>query len=110
MNERPSIHEKFRVNGTELGELAVPGTGNEVGNDVIAFSAVHSTPRNKLGHRANLPLSLDRSWKRYSHSRERTHDRLLEHPPIHATPDTRHREAPFDATLGFNCPTLEQSS
>ncbi|KAK2579318.1 hypothetical protein KPH14_008270 [Odynerus spinipes] len=36
-------------------ELAAPGTGNEVENDVIAFSAVHSTPGDKVGHRADLP-------------------------------------------------------
>lgn len=59
MNERPSIHERFRVNGTKQDNWLRRETGNEVGNDVIAFTAVHSTPGDKLGYWGKLPLRTD---------------------------------------------------
>lgn len=51
VNECPSIHEKFRVNGTQ--SLITGCTGKpEMGSRMTSsgFNSVYSTPRDKLGY------------------------------------------------------------
>ncbi|XP_011055738.1 PREDICTED: uncharacterized protein LOC105146856 [Acromyrmex echinatior] len=51
VNERPSIHEEFRVNGTQswiTGCTGKPEMGSRMTSS--GFNSVYSTPRNKLGY------------------------------------------------------------
>lgn len=51
VNERPSIHEKFRVNGTQswiTGCTGKPEMRSRMTSS--GFNSVYSTPRNKLGY------------------------------------------------------------